>query len=256
MKHNRLVLFVLAVLTFVFLPSGCSAPVPQSMPPQSSDVPAQASAGPSAVQQAPETDQSDAQAKEANWVIEIDDTQQITDDEGLIWNYTLSLYASKAGGTDVLGNYTGEFVLDMEPDLNSAKALAAKEGAELLSMLFKHHSEAQDVAFEVVAYSPEAYSELMKENIPDNPLLQINSSSATDALSITRVTFNATQEPISMTVDDGSGAYSGTIPGGKTSVNVPVEISINGADALCYIFETVHPLDRAFKGVITGDVPG
>lgn len=167
------------------------------------------------------------------------------------------MYLSKAGGKDVLGNYTGEMVLNMEPDLDSAKKLAEREGAELLAMLFKHYSEAKNISFEVVKYSPETRSKLMKENNPDNPLLQINNPAASiDALAITRVTFEATQEPAGGIVREDNTVGGGAGGGGKTSVTVPVEISVEGATVYCHIYGTVHPLGRSFKGVITGDVIG
>lgn len=236
MKPFNIIVATIIILIFMF--SGCSSQVPQPSSPQ------------------PEaSEQPDSEEKQANWVFEINDTQQITDEEGLIWNYTLSVYASKSGGTDALGSYTGDIVLDMAPDMNSAKALAEGEGAELLAMLFKHHSQANDISFDIVAYSSETRSELMASAAPDNPLLQVGGPlTSVDALAVFPVTFEATQEPISMTVSDGQSTGSGTIPGGQTTVTVPVEISIKGADAYFYIYNTVHPLSRAFTGIITGDV--
>ena len=256
MNRLRISSLFLAFLISISLLTGCNTKAPQMDSPsalQSTD--GEPSPDEQSEEPGQQSEQSDRQVREANWIIEIDDTQQITDEMGLIWNYKLSLYASKTGGKDVLGNYSGEIVLDMEPDYDSAKALAQKEGAELLSMLFKHHSEAENIAFEVVEYRPETYSALMKENIPDNPLLQISDpDSETDALAITRITFKATQEPINMTISSEGSVYSGSIPGGETTVNVPMEIMINGASVRFYLFETVHPLERAFEGVVTGDV--
>lgn len=254
MKHKKTMGFI-SVLLFIMLLAGCNAQTPQAEPTIPAPTLQSPQAEPTCVQESPEPEKSDMGAKEATWVIEIDDTQQITDEMGLVWNYRLFIYASKAGGKDVLGNYTGDIVLDMEPDFESAKALAAKEGADLLSMLFKHHSQANNISFEVVAYSPETYAQLMKENIPDNPLLQVNNyTDSIYGLAITRITFETTQEPIDWTISDEEGIYSGTIPGGATTVNVPMEITMDGATVFCHIFQTVHPLDRSFKGVVTGDV--
>lgn len=198
--------------------------------------------------------QTDQDLKKANWVIEIDDTQQITDTDGLIWNYTLSLYASKMGGTDVNGIYTGEAILNMEPDFESAQALAAREGSELLAMFFKHHSVSQNFTFEIVPYSADVYSKLMKEN-SDNPLLRFDDpESKTEGLAITQITFLATQEPLNMTIRDDGEVMSGSVPGGGKTVTVPIVISTEGAIAWCHIYDTVHPLNRTFKGVIAGDV--
>jgi hypothetical protein len=249
MHYSKISRFIVILITVLLL-AGCNTQVPQT-----GLVPLPASAEPTAALQSPQPEQSEEQTKEANWVIEIEDTQQITDEEGLIWNYALSMYAVKTGGKDVLGDYTGEIVLNMEPDFESAKALAEREGAELLAMLFKHHSEAKNITFEVIKYSPEAYAELMKENIPDNPLLQISNPSASMiGFAIKTITFEATQEPINMTVAGENGTYSGTIPGKKVSVNVPMEITIEDATAFCHLFETVHPLERSFKGIVTGDI--
>jgi len=244
---------MIAILVFVLIFAGCSVQVPQTDLDHTASIAPSASVVPTASASSQPTPTEPP--KDANWVIEIDDTQQVTDEMGLIWNYQMSMYASKAGGEDVLGSYTGEIVLNMEPDLDSAKALAATEGAELLAMLFKHHSEAQNVTFDVVKYDRDAYSDLMKENAPDNPLLPFgNPTSTADSFAITRVTFDATQEPINMTVSDENGSYSGTVPGRQVSVTVPMEITIEDADVYCYIYETVHPLSRAFKGIVTGDV--
>jgi hypothetical protein len=246
---NIKIIGIITMLMAMLLISACGMQEPQT----DLSNPEAAEAQPTAIEQPPEA--TTDQTVEANWVIEIDDTQQITDDEGLIWKYHLTMYASKAGGEDVSGNYTGEMVLTMEPDFDSAKALAEREGVELLAMLFKHHSEAENVFFEVKEYSQDAYAESMKETVPDNPLLQLGIPDSTaDNFAVTRVTFNATQEPINMSLKDEDGGFSGTVPGRKVTVNVPMEITIEGATACCYIYETVHPLERAFLGVITGDV--
>lgn len=241
---------VIAILVSVLLLAGCAA-----APKDPASAPQPTSAKPTAAQQTTEPEQTQAQAKEATWVIEIDDTQQITDEMGLIWNYKLSMYASKAGGTDVLGNYTGEIVLNMEPDFDSAKALAAREGTELLAMLFKHHSEAKDVAFEIAEYSVDAYAEQMKAAMPDSPLLPVGDpNSQASGFAIAGTTFQATQEPINMTIRDEDGTNSGTVPGRSVTVTVPMEITIEDATVYCFFYGTVHPLERSFKGVITGDV--
>ena len=58
-------------------------------------------------------------------------------------------------------------------------------------MLFKHHAEAENTAFELIQFSPEAYAELMKNNIPDNPLLQLSApNTTTESFAVSRVTFH------------------------------------------------------------------
>lgn len=243
------------VMMAALLLAGCSSAVPKQSPiaPSSAAQPAASEAVNSTASTEPL--KSNEKEKNANWVIEIEDTQQVTDEAGVIWNYKLSMYASKADGTDVLGNYTGEMTLDMDPDIDSVKALAAKEGAELLSMLFRHQSIAKDVSFEVVKYSQETYNSLMKDNASDLQLRPVGlPDSPLDAVAVSKVTFEATQYPINMNVKDGDVAGSATVPGGKTTVTVPAEVEIEGATAYCYIYKTIHPLGRAFKGVVTGDV--
>ena len=235
----------IAVLLSVLMLVGCSAQAPSSQSSSQNE--------PTAAEQSSQPAPTKEQTKEANWVIEINDSQQVTDADGLVWNYKLSMYASKTGGNDVLGNYTGEIVLNMEPDLDSAKALAAREGAQLLAMLFEHRSEAQNVSFEVMEHDADQYAKLMKQAMPDDPLLQFDPTTTIDCFAITNVTFQATQKPIQMTISDDEGAISGSVPGRTVTVTVPMELTIEGATVYCHIYETVHPVG-AFKGVITGDV--
>ncbi len=239
----------IALLLCLMLLTSCSTPVQQSNVAAPSSQPG---ASKSAVTPTPQPALQGTKPQNGDFTIAIEDTQQITDEMGLIWNYQLSMTASKTGGGDVLGNYAGEMVLTMEPDFESAQILAQKEGAELLSMLFKHHAEAENTAFELIQFSPEAYAELMKNNIPDNPLLQLSApNTTTESFAVSRVTFHATQEPINMTVRDDSGTGSGTIPGRQVTVEVPMEIGVEGSRVTCFIYETVHPLSRAFYGTIS-----
>ena len=194
------------------------------------------------------------QPLEATWVIEIDDTQQITDEMGLIWNYTLTLHASKPGGTDIVGDYEGEAVLSIEPDFESAKQLAASEGTMLLSMLFRFHAECESLSFEVIPFSQDEYAARMKQANPDNPLAGLNTGEATDFFAIASAAFTATQEPVTMTIEDDGEIRTGTGPGSTMEVFVPTELSTDGAKAYCFFYNTPHPLARAFQGIVTGDV--
>lgn len=240
--------FVVSVLILALLMPGCAA---QTGP----DSPQSPAATVSAANTPTDTPQPTSELpKEATWSIDISDTQQITDEMGLLWNYTLTFHASKPGGTDATGDYSGEAVLKIEPDMGSAQALAAKEGAQLLAMVFNYHAECESLTFTIAPFSQNAYVEQMKKYNPDSPLAPFDPGDATDYFAIASATFNATQEPISMTIDSGKGARSGSVPGQGTAVDVPTEITTDGATAYCFFYNTPHPLARAFKGTVTGDV--
>jgi hypothetical protein len=198
--------------------------------------------------------QTQAQPVEATWVIEIDDTQRITDEMGLIWNYTLTLHASKPGGTDVAGDYEGEAVLTIEPDFESARQLAAREGTMLLSMLFSFHAECESLSFEVIPFSQDEYAARMKKANPDNPLAGLSTGEGTDFFAIASAAFTATQEPVTMTIEDDGEIRTGTGPGSTMEVAVPTELSTDGAKVYCFFYDTPHPLACAFQGTVTGDV--
>ena len=238
-------------LIFALLMTGCAAQAgPDAQPAPAANAP-QAPA-PNAPADTPQP--TNEQPREATWSIDISDTQQITDEMGLLWNYTLTFHASKPGGTDPIGEYQGEAVLKIEPDMGSAQALAAKEGTQLLAMVFNYHAECENLAFTIAPFSQDAYAAQMKEHNPDDPLSQFNPGDATDYFAITSATFNGTQESIPMTVSDGKDVISGSVPGRSTTVSVPTEITTDGATAYCFFYNTPHPLARAFKGTVTGDV--
>lgn len=237
--------FTVIVLILALLMAGCAAQAgPDAPPAPAANAPADT----------PAPQPTDEQPKEATWSIDISDTQQITDEMGLLWNYTLTFHASKPGGVDAAGEYQGEAVLKIEPDMGSAQALAAREGTQLLAMLFDYHAECESLTFTIAPFSQDAYAEQMKRHNPDNPLAPLNPGDATDCFAITSATFNATQESIPMTISDGKDVISGSVPGRSTTVSVPAEITTDGATAFCFFYNTPHPLARAFKGTITGDV--
>jgi hypothetical protein len=262
-KH-RVVVILVFVLVCMSQLAGCTTQAPQTGSPNAA--PADSPAGtaplaespvPSDAQNAPQSSPTSEAPKNATWVIDINDTQHVTDELGIIWNYTLTFHASKPGGTDVLGEYAGEAVLKIEPDFDSVKAAAAAEGTELLSMLFNYHAECDAVSFEVFEFSMDKFAELMKEHNPDNPLSQFNAGDATDFFTVGTATFNSTQEPVSMTIQTDEGPFSGSGGGGGITVNVPFDISVDGATAYIYFYSMPHPGVPGFKGTITGDVlPG
>lgn len=192
--------------------------------------------------------------KNATWVIDVSDSQQITDSMGIIWNYTLTFHASKPGGTSATGTYNGDAQLKIEPDFASAQAAAASEGTTLLSMLFNYHAECQALSFVVEKFTPEAYAEQLKPFSKDIPLQPLVTGTEADFFAVTGAAFNGTQEPITMTIQDDDGPKTGTGGGGGAAVTVPTEITLDGATAYIHFYGTPHPLDRAFKGTVTGDV--
>jgi hypothetical protein len=233
------------ILILALLMAGCAAQAGPDAPP------APAANDPT---DTPAPQPTNGQPREATWSIDISDTQQITDEMGLLWNYTLTFHASKPGGTDPAGEYQGEAVLNIEPDIGSAQALAAREGTQLLAMVFNYHAECESLTFTIASFSQDGYAEQMKTYNPDDPLTQFNPDDATDYFAITSATFNATQESIPMTISDGKDVISGSVPGRSTTVSVPTEITTDGATAYCFFYDTPHPLARAFKGTVTGDV--
>lgn len=240
---------IVIILILALLVTGCAAQVAPGAPQ------ARANTRQSAATAPPDTPQpTNEPPKQATWSIDISDTQQITDEMGLLWNYTLTFHASKPGGTDPTGDYEGEAVLKIEPDMGSAQALAAKEGTQLLAMVFNYHAQCENLTFTIAPFSQDAYAAQMKAHNPDNPLAPFNPGEATDYFAITSATFNATQESIPMTISNGKDVISGSVPGRSTTVSVPTEITADGASAYCFFYDTPHPLARAFKGTVTGDV--
>lgn len=183
--------------------------------------------------------------KNATWVMEINDTQEYTDELGIIWKYTLTLHASKPGGTDVTGEYAGDAVLKIEPDFESVQAAAAGEGTELLSMIFNYSAACDSLSFVVEEYFKET------EDVPLAPLVP------TDFIAESSAIFNATQEPVAMTIQDADGVFSGAGGGGQTTVDVLFRIDITGASVSLKFDNLPQPFETSFNGTISGDaLPG
>jgi hypothetical protein len=207
------------------------------------------SAAPSDEQQAPEPSPSDNEPKQATWVIDINDTQQITDETGIVWNYTLTFHASKPGGTNVTGEFAGEAILKIEPDFASAQAAAAREGTELLAMIFNYHAECESLSFVVEKVIQEEQGD--DGDLPLAPLVPKDFSAVSSAI------FNSTQEPVGMTIQTDEGPFSGSGGGGGVTIDVPFEIIIYGASVSVFFGSMPHTGVPAFNGTITGDVlPG
>lgn len=241
------------MLVCALLAGGCGL-FKSAVPGGPGDAPGQEQQEQQGQESAPQATGEEDQPVEATWAIEIDDTQQVADEMGLLWNYTLALYASKPGGADATGEYEGEAVLKIEPDFDSAKALAAREGTELLSMLFRYQAECAQLSFEIVPFSEGEYAARMKAANPDDPLTQFDPGASTDFFAVVSATFDASQDSIVMTINDDGEIKTGSTPGRAASVTVPVEITFNGANAYCFIYNTPHTLDKAFKGTASGDV--
>ncbi len=271
MRRSKTSGFVLILLISAMLLTGCNSQGPQTDSANSAagissaansaasasstdSSQTESSAMPSDAQQAPEPSSSREPPKNATWVLDINDTQQITDEMGIVWNYTLTFHASKPGGTNVTGEYAGEAFLEIEPDFGTVQAAAASEGTQLLSMIFNYYAQCESLTFVVEKFSMEEYNAQMKQYNKDSPLQPLEPGVAMDFFAVTGAVFNATQEPVTMTIQDEDGPKTGSGGGGGTTVNVPTEISVDGATAFVFFYNTPHPLARAFKGTITGDV--
>ncbi len=241
--------FTVIVLILALLMAGCAAQAGPDAPP----APAANDPAANAPTDTPAPQSTDEQPKEATWSIDISDTQQITDEMGLLWNYTLTFHASKPGGVDAAGEYQGEAVLKIEPDMGPprrsppGKARSFSPCCSITCGMRKPDVYNRPVQPGRVCGTDEAAQS-------DNPLAPLNPGDATDCFAITSATFNATQESIPMTISDGKDVISGSVPGRSTTVSVPAEITTDGATAFCFFYSTPHPLARAFKGTVTGDV--
>jgi hypothetical protein len=207
-----------------------------------------------AARQTPDSQQATEPPKNATWVIEINDTQQVTDEMGIIWNYTLTFHASKPGGTDVTGEYAGEANLTIEPDFDSVQAAAASEGTILLSMIFNYYANCESLSFVVEKFSEGEYTAGQREFNKDAPLHPLEPGTDIDFFSFGNALFSATQEPITMTIQEDDGPRTGSGGGGGDAVNVPIEISVDGASVYLFIYNAPHALGEAFEGIVTGDV--
>lgn len=245
MFRNRCIPVIIMIL-FVLMLSGCMA--------QSSD-PAGALPAPTEnTQPTPVNPQATEPPKQASWVIEVNDTKQYTDELGIIWNYTLTLYASKPGGTNVTGEYLGEANLKIEPDIGTVQTAAASEGTTLLSMIFNYYADCESLSFVVEKFDEAEYAAEQTEFNKNAGLQSLETGENMDFFAFGDGVFNATQEPVTMTIQTEKGPKTGSGGGGGATVDVPIEISIEGATAYIFIYNLPQPLGDAFKGTVTGDV--
>jgi hypothetical protein len=246
--------FIVLLITCAILLAGCATQGAQTGTANSSPAgtePASAessttlaSAAPTDNQNAPDATPSES-PKNATWVIDINDTTEYTDELGIIWKYTLTFHASKPGGTDTTGEYAGDAVLKIEPDFGTVQAAAAREGTQLLSMIFNYHAQCESFSFVVEKYTNEP---------EDGPLAPLSTA---DFYAESSATFDSTQEPVEGTIQTSKGPFTAAGGGGGATVNVPFVIEITGASVSVRFANLPQPLEYAFKGTVTGDVlPG
>jgi hypothetical protein len=263
MLHRNANRFIIPALLATLLLAGCETTdsrTSQSTAGSASASPSTASSSePAASDTQPmaATVPANAAPTKATWVVDINDTQQITDDNGIIWNYTLTFHASKPGGRDVTGEFAGDALLKIEPDFASAQAAAAKEGTQLLALIFNYRAECEGLTFTVEKFSQDDYAAQMQEYTKTVPYQPLDPGVSTDFFAVTNAVFNSTQEPVAGTIQTDKGPFSAAGGGGGTTVSVLTDISVDGASAYVFLYNTPHPLARAFTGTITGDVlPG
>lgn len=193
---------------------------------------------------------------EADWVIQLDDTQDYTNkDSGILYHCNLYIYAEKAGGTDVLGRYTGQVVLKMAPDLEQLAELMGEDGltVDAISggdMLL----EGFGAEFDMIAFNAKEYAEKMKEIIPDQPGLQMTAPNASDnAMSLELVSMKWKFDGGEGSAHDESGNETqGWGVDAKGETEEPIVLLVDGATV--YVTFPRYGFDRAFKGTIIGNV--
>jgi hypothetical protein len=195
------------------------------------------------------------QAKDADWLMQVDDTQDYTHPKsGILYHCNLYIYTTKSGGKDVLGEYTGQFVFKMEPDAKSIQELFGEDDAVIDSFTGANLIvEANAAVFTLQNYSDEAYSDGMKTIMPDQPLLQMPPDIKPDAMALELIDAKFRYEESSLTAHDkDGGSGEGWAPGMSKSVSEPIVLEIRGGTA--YVTLPRYGLDRAFKGTLVGTV--
>lgn len=213
------------------------------------------SAGP-AISPSPSAAKPTSAPMEADWVIQVDDTQDyINKESGLLYHCNLYIYAQKAGGTTVLGNYSAQIVLKMEPDLQQLSDMIGEDGLIVDSISGGSlRLEAVGAEFEMVAYSAKDYAAKMKEIAPDQQLLQMTDPNATEnamALELINMKlFYDSAEASGHDTDGNTGAGWGV--NAEAETEKPVVLLVEGATV--YVSFPQNGFDRAFKGTIVGNV--
>lgn len=194
--------------------------------------------------------------KNADWVIQLDDTQEYTNKEsGFLYHCNLYLYATKAGGTDVLGAYTGQIVLKMEPDLEQLAEMIGEDGLIVDSISGGGVLlEGFGADFEMVAYNAKDYAKTMKEIFPDQPGLQMTyPNTSINAMALELISMKFHYDSVEASGHDESGNVGqGWGNNAESETEEPVVIQVDGATV--YVSFPRYGFDRAFKGTVVGNV--
>lgn len=194
--------------------------------------------------------------KNADWIMQVDDTQDYTyEGSGIRYHCQLYLYASKTGGTDVLGHYTAQIVLKMEPDAQQLAAMLAEDG-EIVDSLSGGDTRFESIGatFDMVAYSAKSFSATLKEIAPNQPLLQMAlPGTGENAMALKVHTMSMVLTAPEGTSHDENGNEGAGWGGGSTrTVEQPIVILVNGGTA--YVTFPKYEFERPFKGTIVGTV--
>lgn len=194
-------------------------------------------------------------AKDADWVLQVDDTQTVTQEEtGLVWHFNLYMYLQKQGGTAATGEYTGQIVLKAELDGASLAEFAKEDGLTLDSYSQGYRLETAAAALTVEPYMPAGYAAAMARIAPDKATLQMPSPGETaSAMALARIPMTSRMDGTTTSGHDEDGHEdSGWAPMDEREVEAPVVIKIDGASV--YVLFPNNPLDREFKGTVTGTI--
>jgi hypothetical protein len=193
---------------------------------------------------------------DADWVIQVDDTQDyMNKDSGLLYHCNLYIYAEKAGGTDVLGRYTGQIVLKMEPDIQQLTEMMGEDGLIVDSISGGGVLlEGSGAEIEIVTFNAQDYAAKMKEIAPDQPGMQMTApDTSMNAMGLELINMKFYYDSAEGTGHDESG-NEGEGWGHDTTATVeePIVIEVNGASV--YVSFPKYGFDRAFKGTVIGNV--
>jgi hypothetical protein len=192
---------------------------------------------------------------DADWVMQVDDSQDyMNKDSGLLYHCNLYIYAEKAGGTDVLGMYTAQIVLKMEPDLQQLTEMMGEDGLVVDSISGGDVLlEGNSVEFEMVTFNAKDFAAKMKEIAPDQPGMQMTIPDTTmNAMVLELISMKFSYNSAEGTGHDESGnGVEGWGQDAATTVDEPIVIEADGASV--YVSFPKYGFDRAFKGTVIGN---
>jgi hypothetical protein len=184
---------------------------------------------------------------DCNWVLNVDQTIPVKDQDGMTVEYTLVLIAEKEGGTDVSGTYHGAAYIGAKLDISefSNEAVEMTGGFDL-------NAFGNDISFDVVPYEIESYSNygVKKGEIGIAPLVKYE----TMALLSPEMTGAGVINPYLEGRQEGSvsGGYTGSATGTE---KIPMKITINSGKVRVDIpsFKIGKQFEGQLLGVPIGD---